>query len=208
LERLSEYLGEVEGLVYDCEWFRIYDFIERVHGQLSRRRTNEYPEHIAQRVQEFQNSLNDFFVEEGIGWQLIAEGEIVTRGTEAFQAAVQQAAAALEQAGRTTARGEIHEALADLSRRPEPDLTGAVHHAMNALECVARDVAGDPKATLGDILKRHPDLIPKPLDRAVDRAWGYASEMGRHIREGRVPQRREVELIVGLAATVATYLSR
>jgi hypothetical protein len=32
--------------------------------------------------------------------------------------------------------------------------------------------------------------------------------VARHIREGRTPERREVELIVGLAATVATYLSR
>jgi hypothetical protein len=62
-------------------------------------------------------------------------------------------------------------------------------------------------ATLGDILKRHPALIPKPLDTAVEKAWGYASQMGRHIQEGRKPERKEVELIVGMAATVATYLS-
>ena len=118
------------------------------------------------------------------------------------------AAGALETARRLTARAEMHKALADLSRRPEADLTGAIQHAMAALECVARDATGDPKATLGEILKRHPNLIPKPLDTAVEKAWGYASEMGRHIREGREPQRKEVELIVGLAATVANYLSR
>jgi hypothetical protein len=94
----------------------------------------------------------------------------------------------LAKAGRTTARDEIHDALTDLSRRPNPDLTGAIQHGMAALECVARDACGDPKATLGDILKRHPDLIPKPLDTAIDKAWGFASEMGRHIREGREPE--------------------
>ena len=151
--------------------------------------------------------MNECFEEEGIGWQL-SNGELVTRGTEAFEAAVHQAAGALGTARRLTARGEIHRAIADLSRRPEPDLTGAVQHAVAALECVARDAAGDSKATLGDILKRYPGLIPKPLDTAVEKAWGYASEMGRHIREGREPERKEVELIVGLAATVAMYLSR
>ena len=94
----------------------------------------------------------------------------------------------MAKAGRTTARDEIHDALTDLSRRPNPDLTGAIQHGMAALECVARDACGDPKATLGDILKRHPDLIPKPLDTAIDKAWGFASEMGRHIREGREPE--------------------
>ena len=102
---------------------------------------------------EFQQALNDFFTEEGIGWKM-ADGEIVSRGTEAFEAAVQKASEALENSGRRTARDEIHEALADLSRRPKPDLTGAVQHAMAALECVARETCGDPKATLGNILKR------------------------------------------------------
>jgi hypothetical protein len=61
---------------------------------------------------------------------------------------------------------------------------------------------------LGEVIKRYPGTIPKPLDESVSKAWGFASEMARHIREGRKPERREVELIVGLAATVATYLSR
>jgi hypothetical protein len=32
--------------------------------------------------------------------------------------------------------------------------------------------------------------------------------LARHIREGYRPERKEVELIVGLAATAATYLDR
>jgi hypothetical protein len=136
------------------------------------------------------------------------DGEIATRGTETFEANVNSAVEALGTSGRVMARHEIHEALGDLSRRPEPDLTGAIQHAMAALECVARDVCGDERATLGEIIKRYPDTIPKPLDESVAKAWGYASEMARHIREGHSPARKDVELIVGLAATVATFLSR
>jgi hypothetical protein len=137
----------------------------------------------------------------------MVDGQIVTRGTETFESSVHGAVNALQAAGRLTARDEIHEALIDLSRRPEADLTGAIQHAMAALECVARDVCGDEKATLGEILKRYPGTIPKPLDESIAKAWGYASEMARHIREGRKPERREVELIVSLAATVATYMT-
>ena len=134
--------------------------------------------------------------------------DIVNRGTEAFETTIKTASTALKTAGRTTARAELHEALADLSRRPDADLTGAVQHAMAALEMRRTRACGDDKATLGDIIKRHPNLIPKPLDSAVEKAWGYASETGRHLREGREPERKEVELLVGLAATIATYLSR
>lgn len=77
---------------------------------------------------------------------------------------------------------------------------------MAALECVARDVCGDEQATLGEIIKRY--LGTKPLDDSVAKAWGYAYEIARHIREGRKTERKDVELVVGLAATVATYLCR
>ena len=79
---------------------------------------------------------------------------------------------------------------------------------MAALECIARDVCGDEHATLGEVIKRYPGTIPKPLDDSVAKAWGYASEMPRHIREGRKPERNAVELIVGWATTVVTCLSR
>ena len=60
---------------------------------------------------------------------------------------------------------------------------------------MARDLTGDPKATLGEILKRHPGLLPRPLDTALSQVWGYASNEARHV-------------LVGLSATISTYLLR
>ena len=51
---------------------------------------------------------------------------------EAFESAVTEAKEALEKSGRPTAAGHIHEALQDLSRRPQADLAGAVYHAAGA----------------------------------------------------------------------------
>jgi hypothetical protein len=195
--------GEAQHLIYSCDWFKFYDLVEEMYRNIG----NSVGENAQERCTQFQDALNEFFVEEGIGWQMIS-GELVTRGTETFESNVRGAVAALEVTGRATARDEILEAVMDLSRRPEADLTGAVQHAMAALECVARDVCGDEHATLGEVIKRYPGIIPKPLDEAVAKAWGFASEMARHIREGRRPERKDVELIVGLAATVATYLCR
>ena len=151
--------------------------------------------------------MNKYFQHAGIGWQLV-DGRIQTRGPETFEAPVHRAREELEEAKRPTASREIDEALQDLSRRPTADLTGAIHHGMGALECVARDVTGDAKATLGEILKKRPDLLPKPLDKALAQVWGYASQKARHLREGGEPGRDEAELVVGLAALTATYLSR
>jgi hypothetical protein len=119
---------------------------------------------------------------------------------------VKGATAALKASERPTAAKHLHEALEDLSRRPEADLPGAVYHAMGSLECVARDVSGDEKATLGEILKRYPGFLPKPLDEALSKIWGYASNEARHVLEGRETNREEAELLVGLSAALSTYL--
>lgn len=192
--------------LYNCEWFRVYDVIERVFEQLQDIDDKQIKKgRQSTKALDFEKSMNDFFLEEGIGWQL-SSGEIRTRGPESFEWTVRSAIEHLDAAGRVTASSQTRETLRDLSRRPHPDLTGAIHHAMASLECVARDVTGDNKATLGDILKKYKGVIPTPLDTAVEKAWGFSSQMGRHIQEGREPDRGEVELIVGIAASVTAYL--
>ena len=195
----SEYpniFDEVQALIRGCEWYKVYDFIEVMEANFAQRGDVS-----------FANALNEFFVEEGIGWQLTF-GQILTRGPEAFETIVTEATATLETSKRYTAAKHLHEALQDLSRRPAADLPGAAYHAMGTLECVARDLTGNPKATLGDILNRHPGLLPKPLDTALSQVWGYASNEARHVLEGRDISREEAELLVGLSAAVSTYLLR
>jgi len=189
-------------LIAGWEWYLIYDFIERVYAAMG----NWEVQGDGRPEPDFEERINAYFRHAGVGWQL-THGKISSRGSEAFEVAVHRALPALNETSQQTAAREIHEALADLSRRPHADLTGAIQHAMAALECVARTASGDT-GTLGAILKNYPGLIPKPLDSAVEKAWGYASEKGRHIHEGNEPTRDEAELIVGIAATVATYLAR
>ena len=80
---------------------------------------------------------------------------------------------------------------------------------MAALECVARDVTGDGKSTLGKIIKDNPDLLPKPLDEAINKTWGFASDTARHLRSDRPPPSfAEATLIVSLSGTVCEYLTK
>lgn len=183
---------EIQDMVLSCDWFRVYDIIEEIYKLLLRKKV-------------FEVKINDLFVEEGIGWQLV-DGEIQVRGDEAFERILADSAEALDQPGMTTATSELREAIRDLSRRPKPDLSGATQHAMAALECVARQVSGDEKATLGGVIKKHTDLFPPPVDKAVEKLWGYASEQARHARESRDLAWEEVQLIVGISAVLCSYL--
>jgi hypothetical protein len=173
---------EVEGHLCGCEWFQVYDIVERIWKAFKERDDGWYDDEDKKAV-KFQQAMNDFFIRKGIGWQLV-DGAIVTRGAEAFEETIKAARRTLEEGGRPTASKHIHEALQDLSRRPAPDLPGAIFHAMGCLECVARDVTGNEKATLGDILKKQKGLVPPPLDAALEKAWGYASNEARHVWKG------------------------
>jgi AbiJ N-terminal domain 4 len=126
---------ECQNLMYGAPWYRVYDFVELVYHRLANSQGSA-------RAEQWANAVNEYFVETGVGWRLV-EGQLESRGQEAFETAVDSARQALDEAALTTAKQEIHEALRDLSRRPEPDLTGAVQHAMAGLECTARQATND-----------------------------------------------------------------
>lgn len=195
---------EVRSLVDWCEWYEVYDIIEAVHSELFR--MGAYNQGMS-RAQSFAAEVNRTFRKKGIGWQL-SNGKLLIRGADSFERELREAQQQLDDSGRATAANELREATQDLSRRPFPDITGAVQHALAALECLARDVSGDSKSTLGALIKQRPDLVPPPLDRAISAIWGFASEKGRHIREGHAPEMPEAELLVALAASTISYLSR
>jgi len=188
---------EVNRLIEECQWFKVYDIAEGLFSAQA-----HYHD---ERAETLRDRLNQYFRENGIGWQM-TDGQIVYRGSESFSESTHEAAVILSGAGRTVAANEIHEALRDISRRPEPDLTGAIQHAMAALECTARDVASSPNLTLGRLVPRL-NLTP-PLDIAIEKLWGYASERARHIREGQQVETEEAELVVSVACAVCTFLTQ
>lgn len=196
-----EIFREIRSLLYHAEWYFIYDVIEILARNLkSQGNLDEFNALLIQ--------INGAFKRKGVGWQLLNNGCIQVRGEEIFEKSVQTAITAAEETGRTATARELHDALLDLSKRPAPDITGAIRHAIAALECVARDVTGDSRKTLGEIIKLHPNLLPLTLDKGVEKIWGYVSDKVRHIREreGHVPDLCEAELIVGMAGSIATYL--
>lgn len=194
---------EVNGLFRAAGWPSVYDCTESIYLSLMSLHEMQWTDPPAH--EWFERELNVFFRQRGIGWQM-AGGRVEFRGPQPLEAEISAATGMLKATSRPTAARELAESRLALSRRPNPDVTGAIQHALASLECLARDVVGDPRATLGDLIKRNPDLFPKPLDEAMHKLWGYASEFARHLREGRDPDLSEAIFIVGLAASVASFL--
>ena len=184
--------------INNCPWYKVYDIAEALNAAFDDLYT------IIEKLR-FSDRLNQYFREHGIGWEM-RDGQIVYRGSEVFAETTREAVSVLEESGLPNAANEMHEALQAISRRPEPDRTGAIDHAMAALEATAREVTGKPKPTLGQLI---PELdLPKPLDIAVDKLWGYASEYARHGKEGKTVDTVEAELLVSVACAVCTFLTK
>lgn len=186
---------EVNDHLHGMEWYQVYDVIESLADVFETLGQSE----------EYESLMNSGFRRLGIGWQL-KDGIVQTRGDEAFEENLRVAEGKLEESRFAIARKELKEAIMDLSKRPEPDLRGTIQHSIGALESVTREITGDRKKTLGEILKFHPGIVPKPLDEGLSKIWGYASEFARHVREDRDIERKEAQLILGISSIIITYL--
>ncbi|KLD72221.1 AbiJ-NTD4 domain-containing protein [Xanthomonas pisi] len=127
---------EVRGLLAECEWFEVYDFVEAIASR-----------HPGASV-SFADEVNRYFRVAGVGWQLV-DGRLEMRGAEVFE-----------------------------------------------------------EDTLGDLIRRNPDLFSKPVDKIVDKAWGYTSNFGRHLHDEKPPEFEEAELMVGISGVLCRYLAR
>jgi hypothetical protein len=205
-QSVSEIWQEIQHAIRTCPWFLIYDLIEELWRNIRWSSDDQ---------NAFVDKVNEFFDEQNIGWQLkivptdlegLPAPQIVIRGNDEFERIIERAERALEASLKNTARAELREAVQDLSRRPQPDLTGAIQHAIAALECVAKEICREPGETLGQITKKHPGRFPAPLGDAVAKLYGFASDRGRHVTEGKSPSQKEAELTVSVSGALMAFL--
>lgn len=187
--------SEIQELLDNCQWNYVYDIIEATYKEIPAASKDEYA-----------TSINKFFLTNGYGWKL-ERGQVLSRGEDAFEQSITSAVNCIEQSN-PDAHSEIRKALVDISKRPEPDITGAVQHSITALECFCRKYFnGESNSTLGDLIRVYKDNIPKPLDNAMEKLWGFASNNGRHIQEGNAPSFDNAELTVHICASLIVYFS-
>ena len=186
---------EIRELILSCDWYKVYDIVEALSQKFHSSQT------------DFDTEINDFFLENGIGWKLEG-GKVIFRGDTQFENKLKEAKEVVTQNGFDTAKHEISEAINDLSKKPHPDKTGAIQHSVACLECVAREIVENTKQTLGELIKQNRGIVPPPLDIVIEKIWGFSSEQGRHLREGGDPDFDEVELLVGLSLSLSAYLAK
>lgn len=193
---------EVYGLLEGCEWYKVYDIAEALQDSVCPQHSYHWHN---DECKQFEKKLNQVFYEKGIGWKM-KEGKIVFRGANIFEETIEEVTKVLDTSDHQRALREMREALRDISRRPDPDITGAIQHACAGLEATARYVLNEPDKTLGALVSQLP--LPEPLEIAVDKLWGYASQNARHMDESKSVDVNitDAELLVNVAGAVCIYL--
>ncbi len=77
--------------INSCPWFRVYDIAEALYAGFDDLYDSKEKTRFAER-------LNQYFREEGIGWEL-HDGQIVYRGSEVFAETTREAVSVLEESG-------------------------------------------------------------------------------------------------------------
>jgi len=210
--------AETENLIFDAPWYRFYDIVEATIAEYRSRDRRRLPpvqslisgESASTDVDQLVDELNSLFYRENLAWHIV-DDRVTLRTGVVSDVIVGAALKSLDEADRVTAASELQKAMRALSQRPEPDTRDAVRFAAGAMEALARDVTGDRRATLGQILKAHRKsgtLLHEPLMEALEKCWGYANDVARHVDETKVPTIEEAILVVGLVASAIAYLGR
>ena len=190
---------DAQALIEQCDWWRVYDIAEMIYSALKAKNPVLTPH------EQFENGINDYCAMHGIGWKM-SQGRFQVRGELAEDTFNQHVVEELVQSGKHTTANELKEAFKDLSKRPKPDVTGAVQHVGAAIERLSRELCGDPSLTLGDLMKRYPDLFPGAFRKLAEAIWGITSNKGRHLSEGDAPTINEAMLLVGVVSSLCSYI--
>ncbi|MFZ0236799.1 MAG: hypothetical protein WAL37_05440 [Xanthobacteraceae bacterium] len=189
-------IATVRKWFFQADWWQIYNFIEFLLSRGSG---------------SFADRVSFFLTREKSGYRII-DGKLVPITDSTEVASVSDAASIGDKfAG---AREHMRSAISLFSKKPEPDYRNFIKEAVSAVESVARVVTGNPKATLGDALKRINDkmTIHPALRDAMNKLYGYTSDEGgiRHamLEESNIDEAEAKFMIVACSAFVNFCVQR
>lgn len=144
---------------FDCNWYEVFDFLE----------------FLLQDSETFLDNdsvmfLNHAFKRANAAYQVI--GKTVVEITDANE--IKTINEALNDKS-SPVRTHIQAALAMLSDRREPNYRNSIKESISAVEAACRLVTGMKKATLGEALKKIPDLHPAMM-KGFSALYGFTSE--------------------------------
>ena len=143
------------------EWFHAYDFVEFLLQDVDARQYLDG---------EFTVALNNVLKKDNAAYRVVGD-QIAEVTSEEEIASIE---AALEHPD-TPVREHIRAALTMLSNRENPDYRNSVKESISAVEAMCRILTGQSSVTLGDALKKIPNLH-EAMKKAFLALYGFTSD--------------------------------
>lgn len=158
----SDILYHIRQYYFGCEWYDVYDFLEFTLGIEKSNSMNE--------------RLNNILERELAGYRFIS-GSIVPVTDQQEIKSIEQAMTAGPFAG---VEAHLSSSIEHLSRKQNPDYRNSIKESISAVESLAKELTGNPKATLGQalsILEKEGKIHPA-LKSSLTALYGYTSDEG------------------------------
>jgi len=181
-------LQAIRNWFFTAKWFDVYDFIEFAASQYS----------------VVAIEINAILERELAGYRLI--GGVIAPIVDAVE--VSSVEAAISARHDTLAHEHIKRALELLSDKKTPDYRNSIKESISAVECIARHISQNDKATLGDALKiiEKRDGMHPALKDSFIKLYGYTSDSNgiRHslLEQTNLSQADAIYFLVSCSAFV------
>lgn len=169
LTRVPTVVEKIRDWFFKACWWEVYDFLEFIPG------CNE--DRISE---EFRKTCNHALEKEMAGYRFV--DKLISPITNENE--LGEIEKAIENTKQTKLFG-VHEhlktALAKLSHRKIPDYRNSIKESISAVESICRIISEDPKAELGQALKKLEDKgieIHAALKKGFSSIYGYTSDEG------------------------------
>ncbi|MDP2040400.1 MAG: hypothetical protein Q8S14_02275 [Algoriphagus sp.] len=181
----------------ECEWFKIFDFIEFVAQFSGKLKTS------------FISSVNKSLEKENSGFRIVDE-KVIRITSEAEISEIQEAISETSQL--SSVNSHLRMALNYISNRESPDFRNSIKESISAVESICKIIAENDKATLGTALKilKTKHTLHPALEKSFSSLYGYTSDAAgiRHAlnEEDEPPKFEDAKLILVTCSAFVNYL--
>ena len=202
---ISHEYDTIKQVAFACEWWLFFEICERTYKQC-------YQRFGRKSATGLEDEANKLFASDLLAWRF-EDGLIVPAHPAEITAVFDEAKALLADPKYTGPNEQFRKANGHLAEKPHPDTENCVKDAVGALEGVARIVAGQPKATLGDLTKKGvlKSSIPPRLMPIIEQLYVYrGSEPGvAHAKtDASMVGFEEADWVLSMCATAMIYLMK
>lgn len=153
-------LAEIRSFFFGCEWYEVYDFLEFVLR--------------LEKSEEMLGTLNIILERELAGYRYVSSAFVAVTDKQEIESIEQ----ALDSGPFAGVAAHLQSAIDHLSRKQDPDYRNSIKESISAVESLAKELTGNPKASLGDalcILEKKGKVHPA-LKKALSSLYGYTSD--------------------------------